>query len=484
MKNKLNLKSTFIFLFTAFALITSCSKEFLEEPTNSDGVSEDVVFADRTIVEAYVTGILRNFRAQYPTTDDGDSATDTGGLYSLYFARTVKGNDLIQGSSWYRFDYGHENREPNYRRTIFNWDYNYDNVNQANVLITRVQNSDALSDITKTEFIAIGKVLRAFHYFQLALEFAPNYNNDRAVSRLPIYTEPATGESIGHPTSPLSDVYDLILSDLISAIPDLPDTRLGKSFINKVVAQGILARVLLVTQDDWALAASSAQAAYGGSANTAVVSLNWTSGFNNMSDDEWIWGMYQDDVETNYYYGAPHSMTDHLTLSYQATYVNTNFVSEFSNTDVRKLFFDIYGSSTPYREFVTTKFAFTFDADLPIMRKSEMVLIDAEAQYHLGQESQARTLLYALQSNRDSSVSISTNSGQALLDEILLERRKELYGEIGVEWFDAKRYSLPINRDPEHRVVLNVLADSELFFLKIPEKETDANPFIDASIND
>ena len=28
---------------------------------------------------------------------------------------------------------------------------------------------------------------------------------------------------------------------------------------------------------------------------------------------------------------------------------------------------------------------------------------------------------------------------EALIEEILIERRKELYGEMGVEWFDAKR---------------------------------------------
>lgn len=477
MKNKINLslKNSFLLLLATIVFATSCSKEFLEEPKATDGITADVVFSDRTIVEAYITGILRNFRRQYST-------VDTGGLYSLFFARSVKGNDLIQAANWYQFDYDNDNREPTYRRTVFNWDYNYDMINQANVLIKGVQES-SLDEVSKAEFIAVGKTLRAFHYFQLALEFAPNYNNDRSISRLPIYTEPATGASEGNPTSPLSAVYDLILEDLKSAIQDLPDSRLGKSYINKAVANGILANVLLVTQDDWELASAAAKAAYGGTPESAVVSTNWGTGFNNIEDDEWIWGMYQDDVETNFYYAAPHVMTDHLTTSYLATYVNKFFVETFSDTDVRKLFFDIYGSSTPYREFVTTKFAFTFDADLPIMRKSEMVLIDAEAQYYINQTN-AKNLLFALQQERDPNATMSANTGTALLDEILLERRKELYGEIGVEWFDAKRYRKAIIRDATHRIVKNVPADSPLFFLKIPQKEIDANPNIDSSIND
>lgn len=476
MKNYL-IKNKILLLFTALMLLNGCSDEFLQEPKNTDGVTADVVFSDRSIVESYVTGILRNFRRQYST-------VDTGGLYALYYARTVKGNDLIQSPSWYRFDYGHENREPTFRRTIFNWDYNYDQVNQANVLIQGVSQSD-LDDPSKKEFIAIGKVLRAFHYFQLALEFAPNYNNDKSIARLPIYTEPATGASEGNPPSPLSDVYSLILTDLKEAIADLTETRLGKSYINTSVANGILARVLSVTQDDWSGLSAAANAAYGGNAASAVVSSNWGSGFDDLTDQDWIWGMFQDANETNFFYAAPHVMSDHLVLSYQATYVNKNFVNKFSTSDVRNTFLDIYGvaATTPYREFITTKFAFTFAADLPIMRKSEMVLLDAEAQYHLGAEQTARDLLFTLQSNRDANAVQTTSSGQALLDEILLERRKELYGEIGVEWFDAKRYRLSINRDPEHRVVINVPADSELFFLKIPQKEIDANPNIDDSIN-
>lgn len=477
MKNNV-IKTKILLLFMAVMLFNSCSEEFLEEPKNTNGVTADVVFSDRSIVESYVTGILRNFRRQYST-------VDTGGLYALYFARSIKGNDLIQAPSWYRFDYGHENREPNFRRTIFNWDYNYDQINQSNVLIQGVEQSE-LDDASKAEFVAVGKVLRAFHYFQLALEFAPNYNNDRSIARLPIYTEPATGASEGNAPSPLSDVYALILSDLNEAIPVLSEDRLGKSYINKSVANGILARVLAVTQDDWAGMAAAARAAYGGGdAAAAVVSSNWGSGFDDMTDPEWIWAMYQDANETNFFYAAPHVMIDHLVLSYQATYANPNFVSQFAASDVRRLFFDIYGVSatTPYREFITTKFDFTFEADLPIMRKSEMVLLEAEAQYHQGATGAAQDLLFALQSARDASAVKTTSTGQALLDEILLERRKELYAEIGVEWFDAKRYRLPINRDPEHRVVINVPADSNLFFLKIPEKEIDANPNIDESIN-
>ena len=70
----------------------------------------------------------------------------------------------------------------------------------------------------------------------------------------------------------------------------------------------------------------------------------------------------------------------------------------------------------------------------------------------------------------------------ALFNEILLERRKEFYGEFGVEWFDAKRYNLAIERDAStHQVDVDVSVNDNLFFLKLPEVELDANPFYNDS---
>ena len=70
------------------------------------------------------------------------------------------------------------------------------------------------------------------------------------------------------------------------------------------------------------------------------------------------------------------------------------------------------------------------------------------------------------------------------MEEILLERRKEIYGEIGVEWFDARRLERGITRSSNHRIVKNLEPNDKRFFLKIPQSEIDANDAIDASVND
>lgn len=459
-------------VFTMLGLV-SCSEDFVEEPKDTTGVNSGVIFSDRSNVENYIAGILANYKGQYRT-------VDVGGLYAMYFARAVKGNDIIQSFSWYTFDYGHENREATFRRTNFTWDFNYENVNFANVLIDGVTKSTTLSANDKVELIAQGKFFRGFHLFELLLEFAPNYNNDRSLVRIPIYTEPTSVDNVtGNPPVPLSEAYNQVIQDLEDAIAGLPDSRLGKSFVNKAVAQAVLTRVLAVTQDDWTKMSSLARAAYGGNANSAVQSTSWGTGFRDMTDQEWLWAMFQNGSdETNFFWGHAAPMMDHLTLSYRATYFDPAFVSTFSTSDIRNTFGDLYGvaPTTPWREFISTKYAFTFASDIPILRKSEMVLFDAEAQYHMGNEPEARTLLFALQSARDPNATISANTGQALLDEILLERKKEFYGEFGPQWFDAKRYNLPINRSIVHRIPVNVPANSNLFYLKIPQDEMDLNP--------
>jgi hypothetical protein len=469
MKNIL-FKITIIVFASLFVL--SCNDDFLNDPAPTDSVTSEVVFTSRKGAEAFISGILRRFRAQY-------TATDAAGVNSLYFARTVKGNDLINSTTWFSFDYANDNREPTYRRTKFTWQYCYDMINQANTLINGTEAS-TLSDLDKKEIIGQGKAIRAFFYFHLVEEFQHTYSYDPTLLAIPIYTELSLE---GKPMSTVQQVYDLIVSDLKTAVADLPNTRLGKSYVNKATASGILARVYQVMRK-WPEAEVAARTAYGGgSVNSVLDAPSYNKGFNDIENKEWIWGMPQTLDQTNYYYGQPHAHTDHNVLSYAATYINTDFVNLFSSTDVRRIF--KFKSSTPtsWQRNITDKFKFTFDADHPIIRTAEMILVEAEAKYYNSDPVGAHNLLYALQLNRDVNAVKSSNTGAALLEEILLERRKELYGEIGVEWFDAKRYRRGITRTGNHRVFASLLPDDKKFFLKIPQDELDSNPNIDPNVN-
>lgn len=464
-----------VFLMFAFA---SC-EDFLDEPKPTDSLTADAIFSSTEGVDAYLSGIYRNIRGQYEY-DTDVATTDVGGIYSMYFARTIKGSDLIQ-NSWFNFDYAHENREPTYRRVRVTWQFLYDLINHANTLIEGVENGE-LADSEKAEYIAHGKALRAFFYFQLALEYQLSYAVDPNAPAPPIYDKVEL-EPKGMST--LEEMYTLILSDINDAIAGLPDTRLNKSYVNQRVAQGLKARILMAMNKDWDQVEAAAKAAYGGDPAAALNAAEYLQGFDDINASEWIWGMNQQSDQSNYYYVAPHAFIDHYADGYYGTYVDANFVDKFSETDVRNLFDNLYGANPgDYDEYVTSKFAFSFEADIPLMRTAEMILIEAEALYHQDRTGDAQDLLFVLQSNRDENAVKSSATGTALLEEILLERRKEMYGENGIEWFDAKRLQRGISRSSNHRVVVNLTPNDKRFYLKIPKAEIDSNPNIDESVNE
>lgn len=138
------------------------------------------------------------------------------------------------------------------------------------------------------------------------------------------------------------------------------------------------------------------------------------------------------------------------------------------------------------RPYMTQKFrlpgaapATITQGDVVYMRAAEMYLIEAEAKARNSDESGARTALFSLVSTRNPSYVLSTNSGQALIDEILFQRRVELWGE-GFRFFDLKRLNLPLNRNgSNHQLVLanifDMPAGSPQWQFLIPRAELNAN---------
>ena len=74
-----------------------------------------------------------------------------------------------------------------------------------------------------------------------------------------------------------------------------------------------------------------------------------------------------------------------------------------------------------------------------------MYLNEAEALARLGRNSEAQQALFDLIITRDPAYTKSSNTGDALVEEILLQRRIELWGE-GFRYFDLKRMNLPLDR--------------------------------------
>jgi len=84
--------------------------------------------------------------------------------------------------------------------------------------------------------------------------------------------------------------------------------------------------------------------------------------------------------------------------------------------------------------------------DLPLMRAAEMILIQAEAEARQGKFNEAAQTLYTLVHSRDDEYQLSANTGDDLINEILVQRRIELWGE-GFRFYDLKRTNSPLDRN-------------------------------------
>lgn len=129
------------------------------------------------------------------------------------------------------------------------------------------------------------------------------------------------------------------------------------------------------------------------------------------------------------------------------------------------------------------------DSKYPYMRATEMALIEAEAAYMAGEVEIAKQCLTEVNGKRISGYECKT-SGQALLDEIRLCRRIELWGE-GFNFTDFKRWNLPAeerawkngditsgNTVPSYASSHNP-SDCNGWRLAIPQSEEDFNPAFD-----
>lgn len=450
---------------------TSC-EEFLDEPKPSSSISSTDVFSSEDGVRAFFNGIYRNLRTQW-SNEVIASNTDTWGIISVNIARVMKGNDVMNPSGWYQWDYRYENKQSTYRRVNFIWNFFYETINQTNVLIQGVEEA-SFPESVKNSLIAEARAIRGWAYFELIREYQHTLMADPNAPGIPLYDAPAGADSEGKPRGTVQQVYDFIVADLEFAIQHIPESRLLKSHFNTDVVNAILARVYLEVHD-WEKARDAAIAAR---ENYPLAAETYGNGFNNLDNDEWIWGFPQSADQTTYY-GTPASFFDHRILGYDNFYINDEFVSYFTETDVRYLFDEDTSSQIqPYQRFTTIKFEQSpdFTDDFVMIRSAEMYLIEAEARAELNDAS-AADVLFELQSNRDPSAVASGNTGQTLVDEILLERRKELYGEIGVHFLDSKRKQRPLTRVGNHPAVykLNFPANADDFILKIPQDEIDAN---------
>lgn len=462
-------KYSFITLIVAL-LVFACEKEFLDTyPTNAVSAADALASTKNAI--AALNGIHRIMYVQYD--NQGQAGEGSNNIY-----RDLMGEDIVyplaNGStgliSFMRWQ-THRNVNDNFLRYVYR--YYYRIISNANVLINGIDNVPGLEAERK---MVKGQALayRAWAHFQLVQLWGKRYDaatKPNSQAGVPLLL---TNVVEGQPRATVEDVYTQINKDLDEAITLLAGyTRSGtaaKSNIDVNVAQGFKARVAL-TQQNWTVAATAAAEARKGVA--LMDTTAYLAGFNTVNNVEWIWGSRQiDDHNTFFYsYFAYISANFNSTvLRTQPRAINATLWESIPTTDIRKKVWDKTGATVPVppggarvpyqnKKFLAQSSSSSI-GDVPLMRAAEMYLIEAEAKARSGDNAGAQAALFTLAKARIRGATQSTNTGQALLDEIAYNRRIELWGE-GFRFTDLKRLNQPLNRNgiPNHLTALIAVRD-------------------------
>ncbi|MHC5353447.1 RagB/SusD family nutrient uptake outer membrane protein [Myroides sp. LJL115] len=320
----------------------------------------------------------------------------------------------------------------------FSWNLTYRTINSVNEVIANVPQSEG--DVNyKQRIIGQAYAFRGFLYLHLASSygFAVDFDPHKLIA--PIYTEPTGPDTEGQPASSVIQVYNQALSDLEQALELIPSdyVRDSKYKFDRSVVLGLLSRANLYAQN-WDKAVEYSQELLNEQATSILMNeAQYKSGFSDVSNPEWIWGHPQT-AEQN---GASYQFNYLDVTSQQSYYFSFNadpyFADLFDQDDYRKSM--MYwapdpsilkpeNGTTAYFRYAKFKFKGAQVADIVLMRNSEIYLINAEANAHLQNNAQALESLNALKRARGAK-EISQLSGKDLLEQIWIERRKELFGE-------------------------------------------------------
>ena len=484
--NRINI----VFCAAAISLLVSCSKDYLETPA-TDRIAEDLALATTDGCWKLLNGVHRIMYSSHM------GRQDMVGQGTNMMDMDVMGDDITLSAvnDWYLTPYLwlNSHRNPGSATAYFNYFFYYEIINNTNLLIDNV-NASKGNEQDKKAILGQAYAYRGWAYFQMVQLYGERFNasglNTGPGLRITLHSQ----EEV-KPRSSVKVVYNQINADLDSAIILLNGyTRSNKSHLNKNVALGFKARVAL-TQQDWNTAITMASAARAGYA--LMDSVTYMSGFNNYSNPEWMWGSHQQENQTTYFssffaFMSCNFPAQNIIISPRA--IQDTLYRQISRTDVRWQLWDSTGNNPSFPvpvdaagkevgnriKFMHRKFRVQDPqlsiGDVPLMRASEMYLIEAEAYAQKGNAALAAKALYEVAKKRDAAYTLSTKTGNALLNEIYVQRRIELWGE-GFRFYDLKRLNLPLDRSrhtflPSYQK--SVPAGDKQWQFAIPQAEIDA----------
>ncbi|HQH09625.1 MAG TPA: RagB/SusD family nutrient uptake outer membrane protein, partial [Bacteroidales bacterium] len=350
--------------------------------------------------------------------------------------------------------------------------------------------------------IGAGYVIRAYSYFMLIQSFARTYKGHESDPGVPLYTEPSAAGTEGQPRATVQQVYDQIVADIDKGVALLKDAKpqMHKSHIDYYVAQGIAARIYL-TMENWTKARDAAAEAR--KSTQIGEGADLTSGMNLRTPKNVMWGCEIIADQSSIYASFLMHM-DSKSPGYGNTAfkrINKELYAKMGPNDIRRKWWEPNHPSGAYQQVKFRWLDMTvYTGDYLWMRNEEMLLTQAEAECRLGNDQAARDLLMQLMAKRDPDYTVN-KSGTALgaltsdetgslLEEIIIQRRIELWGEYG-RIYDIRRLKQGFTRTtamgwPTAALITGRNTqnpNSYAWVLTIPQAEFDGNKNLDQSVD-
>lgn len=304
----------------------------------------------------------------------------------------------------------------------------------------------------KNNIEAEAKAIRALSHFDIVTRYAkiPTQSSDANGSMGIAYVETYDPFFMHTRNLTVAQVYSKIIEDLTFAEQNIgtasgtTDQIIGR--FNKAAIQGLLSRVYLFMGDyPNSILWGEKSLALSGSVGSAT---NFKNIWNDTSNDGVLFKILNSSVE-NIKIGTAYNQT--ASGQIKSEYVpDYDFFTKFQTTDIRKEAYFLtsplgarsYNNVIKYRQATGKPIE---AVDVKLVRTAEVVLNVAESMFKIGNENGALTMLNRLRAQRYTPYVAGTETGAALWDAIMLERRKELAFEMD-RYFTLKRLALPVER--------------------------------------
>jgi hypothetical protein len=521
-------------------LVTSCADDYLDtKPTDSVGASS--TFETTKNAAMVINGIAQIMTTQQYSFSQGYCGENRiKSIYGEYMGKDFVYNIMAPG--WAVIMNGDYFTRTATVYSAYPWYYYYTIIGNANAVVVNIDGAEGTEE--ERAFIkAQALTFRAYAYHMLMQLYTYRWQdtNGGTTNGIVLRLDETTGDM---PLSSVKDCYDQIYKDCEDAIALYISSGLDRNasnvwLPNLSVAYAVYARAALNRQD-YQTALDNAKLAR--TNHPLMTNDEYAAGFCK-PNKEWILGSYGDPTENQWYwtFGTQFACNGYYASAteYGAGAIDKELSDKIPDNDIRKAQFltadkvsgfdltdhEVMSQTHAYfvgddirdkaSEYILSKTPsglanayqagyFYLGAQLKFwvfdtpgvsylchIRSSEMVLIEAEANYFLNRPVGAQAALEELNatSGRDSNYTC-TKTGDALFQEIIDYRGLELWGE-GFSWFDYKRW----NRDITRKSIANggnvhvataviVKANEKNHWTwNIPEAETNYNGGIDIAVN-